>query len=130
MTESSPGAGVQFTLIHAHGHILEIQTDSPEINHFLQVLKLSRAYNTWLSYALDLKAFFAVVRQPLASIGRPECLSFIEQQDREGRARTTVNRRLVAVSALFTELHRRTRKVAPGLQTVGRNCGRSATSGE
>jgi len=105
MTETAPGDGVQFTFIRAHGHILEIQTDSPEINHFLQMLKLSRAHNTWLSYALDLKAFFAIIRQPLVSIGRPECLTFIEQQDAMGRARTTVNRRLAAVSALFTELH-------------------------
>jgi site-specific recombinase XerD len=104
MTEASIVGGVQFTIIRAHGQIVEIQTDSPEVNHFLQVLKLSRAYNTWLSYALDLKAFFAVVRRPLASIGRPECLSFVEQQDRQGHARTTVNRRLAALSSLFTEL--------------------------
>jgi len=104
VAESSSAGGVQFTVIRAHGQIVDVHTDSPEINHFLRVIKLSRAYNTWLNYALDLKAFFAVVQQPLASVGRPECLSFIEQQDRQGRARATVNRRLAALSSLFTEL--------------------------
>ena len=104
MTESSSGGGVQFTVIRAHGQIVDVQTDSPEINHFLRVVQLSRAYNTWLSYALDLKTFFAVVQQPLAAIGRSECLTFMEHQDRDGRARATVNRRLAAVAALFNEL--------------------------
>jgi integrase len=39
------------------------------------------------------------------AVGRPECLLFIEQQDREGRANATINRRLAAVSSLFHELH-------------------------
>jgi site-specific recombinase XerD len=95
---------VQFTVIRAHGRIVDVQTDSPEINHFLRVIKLSRAHNTWLNYALDLKVFFAVVQQPLVSVGRPECLTFMEQQDREGRARATVNRRLAALSSLYNEL--------------------------
>jgi integrase/recombinase XerC len=105
VTEASASGSVQFTVIRAHGRIVDVQTDSPEINHFLRLIKLSRTYNTWLNYALDLKAFFAVVQQPLASVGRPECLTFIEQQDREGRARATVNRRLAALSSLFHELH-------------------------
>ena len=104
MTESLTGGGVQFTVIRAHGQIVDVQTDSPEINHFLRLIKLNRAHNTWLSYALDLKAFFAVVQQPLAAVDRPVCLTFIEQQDRERRARATVNRRLAAVSSLFNEL--------------------------
>lgn len=105
MAESSTARGVEFTIIRAQGRIVDVHTDSPEIQHFLQVLKQSRAYNTWLSYALDLKVFFTVVQQPLAAIGRPQCLLFMEQQDREGRARATINRRLAALSALFNELH-------------------------
>ena len=104
MAESSTARGVEFTIIRAQGRIVDVHTDSPEIQHFLQVLKQSRAYNTWLNYALDLRAFFTVVQQPLAAIGRPECIAFIEQQDHEGRARATVNHRLATVSALFNEL--------------------------
>ena len=104
MAEASSIGGVQFTVSRAHGQIVDVQTDSPELNHFLRVIKLNRTYNTWLNYALDLKAFFAVVQQPLSSIGRAACLTFMEQQDRDGRARTTINRRLAAVSSLFNEL--------------------------
>lgn len=95
---------VQFTVVRAGGQIVEVQTTSPEINHFLRVVKLSRAHNTWLSYALDLKLFFSVVQAPPMAIGRPACLTFIEHQDRAGRANATINRRLAAVSSLFDEL--------------------------
>jgi site-specific recombinase XerD len=97
--------GVHFTVVRAGGKIVDVQTTSPEINHFLRLLKLSRAHNTWLNYALDLKLFFSVVQLPPQSVGRSECLTFIEQQDREGRADATINRRLAAVSSLFDELH-------------------------
>jgi site-specific recombinase XerD len=97
--------GVRFTVVRAGGKIVEVQTTSPEINHFLRLLKLSRAHNTWLNYALDLKLFFGVVQVPPEEVRRPECLTFIEQQDREGRADATINRRLAAVSSLFDELH-------------------------
>lgn len=101
--ETSEAGIVQFTVVRAGGQIVDIQTTSPEINHFLRVVKLSRAHNTWLNYALDLKLFFSVVRFPLA-VGRPACLTFIEQDNHAGRANTTINRRLAAVSSLFDEL--------------------------
>lgn len=103
--EVSEGATIQFTVVRAGGKIVDVQTNSPEINHFLRLIKLSRAHNTWLSYALDLKLFFSIVQLPPEQVGRPECLSFVEQQDREGRADATINRRLAAVSSLFDELH-------------------------
>ena len=103
--DASGGAAIQFTVIRAGGKIVDVQTNSPEITHFLRLLKLSRAHNTWLNYALDLKLFFSIVHVPPEEVGRPECLTFIEQQDREGRADATINRRLAAVSSLFDELH-------------------------
>jgi site-specific recombinase XerD len=103
--EAWGSAAIQFTVVRAGGKIVDVQTSSPEINHFLRLLKLSRAYNTWLNYALDLKLFFSVVQLPPQSVGRPECLTFIEQQDHAGRADATINRRLAAVSSLFDELH-------------------------
>ncbi len=103
--EVSRDAAIQFTVVRAGGKIVDVQTTSPEINHFLRFLKLSRAHNTWLNYALDLKLFFHIVQVPPEQVARPHCLSFIEQQDREGRADATINRRLAAVSSLFDELH-------------------------
>ncbi len=103
--DASGGAAIQFTVVRADGKIVDVQTNSPALNHFLRLLKLSRAHNTWLNYALDLKVFFGIVQLPPEQIGRPECLTFIEHQDREGRADATINRRLAAVSSLFDELH-------------------------
>jgi integrase/recombinase XerD len=103
--DASAGAAIQFTVVRAGGKIVDVQTNSPEINHFLRLLKLSRAHNTWLNYALDLKVFFGIVQLPPEQVGRPECLTFIEHQDRKGRADATINRRLAAVSSLFDELH-------------------------
>jgi len=103
--EPANSPDILFTVVRAGGKIVDVQTTSPEINHFLRVLKLTRAHNTWLNYALDLKLFFRIVQVPPHKIGRPECLSFIEHQDREGRAEATINRRLAAVTSLFDELH-------------------------
>lgn len=96
---------VQFHVVREGGQITDIVTNSPAISHFLKLIRLTRSRNTWVSYAYDLKAFFAVVGKPLEDITRPDCLAFMEQQDRAGRSRATVNRRLAAVSSLFTELH-------------------------
>jgi site-specific recombinase XerD len=98
-------AAIQFTVVRAGGQIVDVQSTSTEINHFLRLVKLSRAHNTWLNYALDLKVFFSIVQVPLEQVGRPACLTFIEHQDRAGRADTTINRRLAALSSLFDELH-------------------------
>ena len=106
MTEDASGTpAVEFTVTRSGGKIVDVQSSSPEINHFLRVLKLSRAHNTWLNYALDLKLFFSIVKVPPHAVGRPECLTFMEHQDREGRADATINRRLAAVSSMFDELH-------------------------
>ncbi|NTU63080.1 MAG: hypothetical protein HGB05_06680, partial [Chloroflexi bacterium] len=44
---------VQFTIVRAAGKVTDCRTTSPEINHFLDLIKLTRAYNTWLNYAYD-----------------------------------------------------------------------------
>ena len=103
--EPAHSPAILFTVVRAGGKIVDVQSTSPEINHFLRVLKLTRAHNTWLNYALDLKLFFRIVQVPPHNVGRAECLTFIEHQIREGRADATINRRLAAVSSLFDELH-------------------------
>ena len=60
----SPQLTVQFTFVKREGRITEISTNHPALNHFLDLLKLNRAYNTWLNYAHDLKLFFAVIHKP------------------------------------------------------------------
>lgn len=95
---------IRFTIVRQQGQISEILTNSSLINHFLDVLKLSRAHNTWINYAHDLKQFFECIRKPPASIDRRDCLAFMKQQHQAGLSEATINRRLAAVSTLFNEL--------------------------
>ena len=36
--DASAGAAIQFTVVRAGGKIVDVQTNSPEINHFLRFL--------------------------------------------------------------------------------------------
>lgn len=103
-TKRKPSKPVRFTFTRQAGQVVDCTTTSPALNHFLDVVKLNRARNTWLNYAQDLKVFFEVVNKTPEAVERTDCLTFIEQQQRLGRAPATVNRRLAAVSALFHEL--------------------------
>jgi len=95
---------VRFTFVRKQGRIIDCTTNSPVLNHFLDLLKLSRAYNTWLNYAHDLKIFFAVIRKPPEAVDRHDCLAFMQHQQHLGRSEATLNRRLAAISALFNEM--------------------------
>jgi site-specific recombinase XerD len=103
-TQSRAPRRIRFTIVRQHGQISEILTNSSSLNHFLDVLKLSRAHNTWINYAHDLKQFFDCIPKPLPSIDRRDCLAFMKQQQTAGMSEATINRRLAAVSALFNEL--------------------------
>ncbi len=95
---------IRFTFVRQHGKVVDCTTNSQALNHFLDVVKMSRAHNTWLNYAHDLKVFFEVVCKTPEAVDRSDCLAFIGHQQRLGRAQATINRRLAAVSALFHEL--------------------------
>ena len=101
---SGTESAVRFTFTWREGRVTDIMTDSPPINHFLDLLQLSRAYNTWISYGHDLKMFFSVVQKPPEAVTRADCLVFMREQDQSGSADATINRRLAAVSSLYNEL--------------------------
>lgn len=90
---------------YEHSRTVEVTTNSPLIDHFLQKVKLSQSVHTWLNYAHDLKIFFTTVALPLERIDRQSCVRFMEHQTRAGLSSLTINRRLAAISSLFTELH-------------------------
>ncbi len=97
-------APVIFTFVRQQGQITDCLTTSPAVNHFLDVIKLSRAYNTWVNYACDLKIFFETISKPPETITRQDCLTFMKAELQAGFAETTINRRLAALSSLFNEL--------------------------
>jgi site-specific recombinase XerD len=103
-TKRKPSTPVRFTFVRQQGQVVDCTTTSPALNHFLDVVKMSRAHNTWLNYAHDLKIFFADVRKAPEAVDRADCLAFIDHQQHLGRAQATTNRRLAAVSSLFHEL--------------------------
>jgi site-specific recombinase XerD len=85
--------------------MVDVSTNSPLVEHFLRKVKLSASVQTWINYAHDLKVFFRTLNLPLEQITRQMCLAFMEAQDHAGLSRLTINRRLAAISSLFTELH-------------------------
>jgi len=96
---------IQITIMYEHSTMIDVSTNSPLIDHFLRKVKMSQSVHTWMSYTYDLKVFFSVLPLPLEAIDRQSCVRFMEVQDRAGLSRLTINRRLAAVSSLFTELN-------------------------
>jgi len=97
-------APVQFTLIYKQGKLIDCTTSSAPINHFLEVIKLSRAYNTLVSYVHDLKVYFEIILKTPEAVTRADCVAFMKQQQEAGLSTATLNRRLAALSSLFKEL--------------------------
>jgi site-specific recombinase XerC len=87
---------VHFTIVRKSGKVADCRTTSPEINHFLDLVKLNRAYNTWLNYAYDLKIFFDVIRKLPQAVSRQDCVKFMKHEQRLGLSDATINRRLAA----------------------------------
>jgi site-specific recombinase XerD len=103
-TEELQRPVVFFAMVWEKGRVREISTNSPLVNHFLDLVKMSRAYNTWVSYAQDLKVFFKIIEKPPEAITRADCLEFMKRQDQAGCSGASINRRLAAISSLFNEL--------------------------
>jgi hypothetical protein len=95
---------VLFAIVPERGRVREVSTTSPLVNHFLDLMKMSRAYNTWVSYTQDLKVFFKTILKPPEAITRTDCREFMKRQDEAGCSGATINRHLAAVSSLFNEL--------------------------
>jgi site-specific recombinase XerD len=103
-TNASSQSVVAFTVVHEQGRVTAVSTNLPELNHFLDLLQNSRAYNTWVSYAHDLQIFFRTIDKLPETITRSDCLAFMKQQAESGCSSATINRRLAALSSLFNEL--------------------------
>ncbi len=96
---------VSITIEYAQSKMVAVSTNSPAVDHFLRKVKMSLSELTWINYAHDLKIFFTTLGQPLEEIDRRSCLRFMELQEQAGLSSLTINRRLAAISSLFTELN-------------------------
>jgi integrase/recombinase XerD len=103
-TNISAEPAVRFTIERERNRVVKVTSNSPLVDHFLDLIQTTRAHNTWVNYAHDLKVFFQMIPKTPEMITRADCLSFIKQQSQEGYADATVNRRLATISSLFNEL--------------------------
>lgn len=104
MDTSRSTAAVRFTIRWERGRVTEVSTTSPLVNQFLDMVKMKGVYNTWVSYAHDLKRFFEVTAKRPEAITRADCVAFMKRHDAAGYSSATINRRLAAVSAMFNEI--------------------------
>lgn len=102
--DHSMNPAVRFTIVRERNQVVRVTTSSDLVNHFLDLMQASRAHNTWVNYAHDLKVFFRVIPKTPETITRADCVAFMKHQLEEGYAEATLNRRLAAVSSLFNEL--------------------------
>jgi len=100
----SGNQSIDISFMWEKGKLVKVITNSHHIDHFLNLIKATRSYNTWANYAHDLKVFFAYVPKTPIMISRKDCVEFIMQQDKEGCSDATINRRLACLSSLFNEL--------------------------
>ena len=103
-TENPEKQTVELEFIWDSGNLSKVITNSPHVDHFLDLIKATRSYNTWVNYAHDLKVFFTNFTKHLSAINRKDCVEFIRQQDEAGYLDATINRRLATLSSLFNEL--------------------------
>jgi integrase/recombinase XerD len=92
------------SLTRANGQVVGAVSTCPLVEHFLSVIKVNRAANTWLSYSYDLKGFFGIVQKCPRLLGRNDCIDYVLRQKTAGKASSTTNRTLAAVSSLWQEL--------------------------
>jgi integrase len=121
-------SAVRFTIQWEAGRMTDVTTNSPDVNHFLDYIKMTRAYHTWVNYAHDLKLFFSAVGKPPAAVTRSVCLDFLSQQVQAGHTNATINRRLASVSSLFNELHLLDPEQYPQNPVFPRQCASSRRS--
>jgi site-specific recombinase XerD len=95
---------VALTLRWEHGRLTAVEATSSDVAQFLDFVRVRHAYNTWVNYACDLKAFFATVGKPPDQVTREDCVRFMDAQGAARRTVSTINRRLATVSSLFEEL--------------------------
>jgi hypothetical protein len=82
--ESLNSPTVLFSIVREKDQVRDISTTSPFVNHFLDLVKISRPYNTWVSYAQDLKVFFQTIPKLPEAVTRADCLEFMKRQDEAG----------------------------------------------
>lgn len=106
---------------YEQGKLIRLTLGIPHVDSFLEMVRTSFSYNTWINYAHDLKIFVNVIDKPVLEVTAADIFHFIRQQQRspnkrrpqkvisfeEGTRRlskATIRRRLSTISSFYDYL--------------------------
>jgi len=106
---------------YEQGKLIRLTLGIPQVDSFLEMVRTSFSYNTWINYAHDLKIFVNVIDKPVLEVAAAEIFHFIRQQQRSPNKRrpqkvisfeegtrslskATIRRRLSTISSFYDYL--------------------------
>jgi site-specific recombinase XerC len=106
---------------YEQGKLIRLTLGIPQVDSFLEMIRASFSYNTWINYAHDLKIFVNVIGKPVLDVTAADIFYFIQQQQRSpnrrrpqnvisfeedtrGLSQATIRRRLSTISSFYDYL--------------------------
>ena len=106
---------------YEQGKLVRLTLGIPQVDSFLEMTRASFSYNTWISYAYDLKIFFNTIDKPVLDVTTADIFYFLRHQQRSphkrrprnvlsfeegsrGLSRATISRRLSTISNFYDYL--------------------------
>lgn len=106
---------------YKHGKLVRLTMGIAQVDSFLEMIRTSFSYNTWINYAHDLKIFVNLVDKPVLEVTTADIFYFIREQQRSpnnrrsqkltsyeqdtpGLSKATIRRRLATISSFYDYL--------------------------
>ena len=106
---------------YEQGRLIRLTLGVPQVDSFLEMIRTSFAYNTWVNYAHDLKIFANTIGKPILEVTCADIFDFIRLQQRapgerrspnvisfqkvtSGLSRATIRRRVCTISSFYDYL--------------------------
>ncbi len=100
------------------GQLVRLTLGIPQVDSFLEMVRASFTYNTWINYAHDLKTYVNGIQKPILEVIPGDIFDFIRRQQRtpgkrrpqkvisfvegaSGLSRATIRRRLSTISSFY-----------------------------
>lgn len=64
------------------GQLIRLTLGIPQVDSFLEMVRASFTYNTWINYAHDLKTFVNGIQKPILEVIPGDIFDFIRRQQR------------------------------------------------
>lgn len=106
---------------YEQGKLIRLTLAIPQVDCFLEMIRASFSYNTWINYAHDLKIFLNVIDKSVLDVTAADIFYFIRQQQKSpnrrrpqnvisfeegtrGLSQATIRRRLSTISSFYDYL--------------------------